>query len=303
MKLMRQDQLREVSEQRGMAVEVVSDSQRVVTIAAETVQLEFYSTGTLTTDAGEAAGTVVVFKLANAGVLNAVGDVLGHNNDTSFVFGTGTILTTRVAFKYNEAELHDTDTGTLKADAITAGFANGEYTIDHRTGTGYGVKTTTGTADTATYKISVQQASSGGGVSGDVNITEIGGTTVDATAGILHTGPSASTGTTGTTPLLDEDGDNTAQVIKAGAGNLYGLHVINLTGVDAYIQLFNTAAGSVTVGTTTPVQSYLVPANGAYESPWTVPQGFSTAITYACTTGVSDNVDPSTGLIVNAQFI
>lgn len=179
MSIMKGKQQQQAAEQRGLPVEVVSDAQRVVPIPAETIQFEFYSAGVLTTDAGEAAGTVVVGKLANGGVLNAVGDVVGHNNDTSFAFGTGTILTTRVDFPYLVAENFDENTGTLKADAITAGFANGEWCMDHRTGTAYGVKDTNGTSDTGTYKISVQQASSGGGVSGDVNLKQLQGTEIN----------------------------------------------------------------------------------------------------------------------------
>lgn len=176
MTLLDKNQQQGVSEQRGMPVEVVADSQRVVSIAAEALTFQYYNAGTLTTDAGQAAGTVVVIKLANGGVLNAVGDVIGSFNDTSFAFVTGTILTTQVAFPYLKAEEHDRNTGTLKAQAITNGFTNGQWCLDHRNGIIYGVKATTGSSDTANYKIAVQQAGSGGGVASEIDVVKWGGT-------------------------------------------------------------------------------------------------------------------------------
>lgn len=96
---------------------------------------------------------------------------------------------------------------------------------------------------------------------------------------------------------LDSDGDNTAQAARVVGGTIDYLHVINPNAADAYLQLFDAATGSVTVGTTTPRQSYLVPANGAFE----VKLGlhFNTAITYACTTTATGNGDPVVGLVVN----
>lgn len=282
MSLIKSTQQPEISEQRGLPVEVVADSQWGKTLSAKTVQFEYYDSGTLTTDAGEAAGTVVVGKLANGGILTAVGDVMGTYYDTSFAFITGTILTTLKEFPYQTAAEYDGSTGTAKAAAITSGFANGEYCIDHRAGLIYGVKATAGTSDTANYKIAVQQAAAGGGVPSDVNIT-------------------ASTDG-GSTPFFDADGDNTAQALKASAGNLYSLHVVNTNGTDAYVQIFNVAAGSVTVGTTTPNYVLFVPANGAVEEKWAIGMAFGTAITYACTTTATGNGDPDTGLVVSAAY-
>lgn len=107
--------------------------------------------------------------------------------------------------------------------------------------------------------------------------------------------------------VFDSDGDNTAQSIATIGGYLDALHVINSNTSQAFIQLFDVAAASVTVGTTTPKQSFLVPAgdgtnSGAFERQFSPPIPFSTAITYACTTTATGNGDPTTGLIVNAQW-
>ena len=118
---------------------------------------------------------------------------------------------------------------------------------------------------------------------------------------------SATVGT-GLSTLFDSDGDNTAQAGKVSAGRLYFLEVSNPNATDAYIQLFDIATGGVTVGTTPPKLSLLVPAgdgtkDGAMDKVFNIPIHFGTAITYACTTGVTDATDPTIGLIVNLGFV
>ena len=106
---------------------------------------------------------------------------------------------------------------------------------------------------------------------------------------------------------FDADGDNTAQAIKTASGKLWALEVSNPNSADAYLQLFDVATGSVTVGTTVPALSLLVPAgdgtkDGAMDKNFPMSIEFGTAITYACTTTPAGSGDPSTGLIVNAVF-
>jgi hypothetical protein len=76
----------------------------------------------------------------------------------------------------------------------------------------------------------------------------------------------------------------TAVTVKGAAGQIYGYHLYNTTAAVAYVQVFNTLVGSVTLGTTPPVISIPLPAssgatieigNGLY---------FSTAIVVAATT-------------------
>ena len=174
MTLLNNQQQSGVSEQRRMPVDNVS-SDALSAVAAETLTFQFYSAGVLTTDAGEAAGTVVVVKLANRNILNAVGDVVGSDNDTSFSFVTGTILTERVDFNAITAESLDTVPGSTKANAITTGFTNGQFCVDHRTGIIYGVKASGDFADTANYSVNIAVSGGGGGIASDVNIDEVDG--------------------------------------------------------------------------------------------------------------------------------
>jgi hypothetical protein len=177
MGLIKDVQQNEVSEQRRLPVDnVASDAIKAVT--GEVVQLYYYNAGTLTIDAGQAAGVVAVGKLANRNIKNALGDVIGSFNDTSVSF-TSTAFDNLVAFPYWKAELNDMNTGTAKAAAITEDFANGDYCIDHRTGTIFGVKKDASVTLTSTsYKVELAVSGGGGGIASDINVEEIGGQTV-----------------------------------------------------------------------------------------------------------------------------
>lgn len=179
----------QVSEQRRMPVDDGTTSN-VQSVTGETVQFFYYnaSTGVLTQDAGQAAGTVVVANLTNKNILNALGDVIGNYGDTSFAFTTGTILTTLKPFRGLLAEqaeqngLSQTKAGQARAIAVTEGFGRGDYCIDYERGVIYGVKATNGTSDTGAYKV----LAPGGGASvpENVNIAKVGGAAQDAAAAV-----------------------------------------------------------------------------------------------------------------------
>lgn len=170
---MRESQQFEVSEQRRMPVDNVGTDAIATITEPSAIQLYYYNSGTLTSDAGQAAGVVVVGKLTYRNIKNALGDVTGTDQDTSLAF-TSTALTTLRAFPYTKCEAVDMNSGTVKAAAITKGFANGEYCIDHRTGTVYGVKADTSTTLTSvSYKVETSTSGSGGGgVAAEVKITD-----------------------------------------------------------------------------------------------------------------------------------
>lgn len=108
----------------------------------------------------------------------------------------------------------------------------------------------------------------------------------------------AAADTTGFSTLLDTDGDNSAQSVKASAGNLYHIEIYNSNVEDAFVQLFDAATGDVTVGTTTPKFVLYVPGQGGSVRDYNIPMSFATAISYACTTTATGNGDPTTGLTI-----
>lgn len=137
------------------------------------------------------------------------------------------------------------------------------------------------------------------------NLDTIAGdtTSIDGKITACNTGDVNVTSVPQGAPFFDSDGDNTAQAMKAAAGSLYKLHIINSNASAAYVQLFNVAAGSVTVGTTTPNYVAFVPANGSLTEDFVQGMAFSTAITYACTTTATGSGDPTTGLTVSASYV
>lgn len=88
----------------------------------------------------------------------------------------------------------------------------------------------------------------------------------------------------------------TAQAVKASAGNLYGMTIINSNTSAVFVKFYNTAQGSTTVGTTAVVYTYGVPAGVSGNpgmlviTPDVMPLfNFSTAITVSATGLMADN--------------
>ena len=236
--LLDRSQQDKVSEQRGLPVEIVADSQFVVSVSGETVQLYYFSDGILTADAGQAAGTLVEGKLANGGVLNAIGDMIGTFRDHSLSF-TSTALLQERAFPFLVAEAYQTASGNDKLLAITNGFSNGDYCVDYRYGTIYGKKASTGASLTATaYKVASQTASGGTVVTGNVDVVKAGGDTVaaantarttatkvlpvqhiDAAGNVLNIDAANTARTTGTKVLPTQPIDAAGNVLGRTAAN------------------------------------------------------------------------------------
>ena len=105
------------------------------------------------------------------------------------------------------------------------------------------------------------------------------------------------------TVYRDEDIDETAVSIKASAGQVYWIHVVNLDATPVYLHLWDVAVGGVTVGTTAELCSFCVPsqgdANGAGFT-MTFPHGieFGTEISVACTTTIGGTSGPGTNEVL-----
>ena len=136
-----------------------------------------------------------------------------------------------------------------------------------------------------------------------VNLVNIGGTASAGTAGYVAIGSSATSNgqTLGTlvAPLTVA-----ATVVKATAGKLYSISVGNAQATAVYLKVYN--AASVTLGTTSPIQNYLVPANGTFNASISdVGLFFSTGICIAVTGGQAllDSTALTTAAVVNYSFI
>jgi hypothetical protein len=100
----------------------------------------------------------------------------------------------------------------------------------------------------------------------------------------------------------------TATAIKGSAGNLYTIEASNPNTSDAFLQLFDLAPGSVTLGVTAPKQSLLIPAGagasnrGAADKVLTVPMEFDTQIVFAITTTPTGSTSPGTVCTLNVGY-
>jgi len=85
----------------------------------------------------------------------------------------------------------------------------------------------------------------------------------------------------------------TVTAIKASAGQLYGWWLFNNNATIVYCQIFNVAAGSVTLGTTTPTLSFGIPIGSAANILSDMGIAFGTAISFAFTTTRSGSTAPA----------
>ncbi len=97
------------------------------------------------------------------------------------------------------------------------------------------------------------------------------------------------TTTSGCTVFRSLDLDETEEEVKATGGNVYGYFIYNNSASTMYLKFYNATAASVTVGTTTPVMTFPIPAGSAANVGFPYPVSFSTAITVAVVTGVADS--------------
>jgi hypothetical protein len=125
--------------------------------------------------------------------------------------------------------------------------------------------------------------------------TSSGSTMGTVYPGILTTG--------GWTPKLLNALTNTAVAVKAAAGQLGMLQCYNPNSSQVYIQIYNIAQGSVTVGTSTPLESIAIAPTSTGGFAMSFPgHQFGTAITVAATTTATGGSAPSTAPDCNAVY-
>lgn len=114
----------------------------------------------------------------------------------------------------------------------------------------------------------------------------------------------ASSSVTGVDTYFSSSLGNTATSIKSSGGNFYGwAQLYNPGGSAGFCQMFDLATGSVTLGTTTPKQSYYVGALGTFSSKdQTVPITHSVAITAAVTATVTGSGAPASNFVANGLY-
>lgn len=124
---------------------------------------------------------------------------------------------------------------------------------------------------------------------------------VDSSGDQFHILQAATTG--GTTNGYSGNVTNSATAADASPGQLYGWYIGNTNTSQCYLQFFDLATGSVTLGSTAPKFSFMIPANSSGPGGANVLSAlgpvFATAITVAATTTRSGASACSNGLDVN----
>lgn len=99
---------------------------------------------------------------------------------------------------------------------------------------------------------------------------------------------------------------NATAVLACGSGHVHGYHIDNTANAaKTYVHLYNAAsAAGVTVGTTPPVLSFVVPASGGTDMPISRIGigGFSLGIVIAACNALTGNTNPTTAILVNFYF-
>lgn len=237
--LKRQDQ---VSPMRPMPVDDKGNASQVTSVTGETINLFYYDgSDVLTADAGQAAGTLVQGKLVYDNIKNQSGAFEGTWKDTSFSFTSGVFVSTQQKFfNFTAAEGTDDVGGTARLAAICAGFANGDWCLDHTTGIVYGKKATTGTTLAAgAYKVMLPVTGSGGPTA-NVNINQVGGVSTNVGAGAATTGTMRVAVGTTTPQAYGQDAtgaDTYATIVTAGGSGASHIAIFNAGAKDAIISL------------------------------------------------------------------
>jgi hypothetical protein len=237
----------DISAQRAMPVENIDDSSKVITESGETVALSYYNAGVLTTDGGQAAGTLVVGKFAYNPILDGIGSKVANKDNTSLSF-TCLAFTNAKPFPYEKLEQSFDTTGTVLLQNICAGFSNGDYTVDYRTGTIYGKKATTATSMTS---VSYKRPSSTATVDvGDIEIgaVEIKDGSSDQRASVNSNGELKVTGSPTTIADYKSPTDFTVTYTSASTVTLTGLPFTITNGTQvSYIKVRNGSTNITTV--------------------------------------------------------
>lgn len=149
----------QVSAQTPMPVDPMDSSSLGSTYSEGTVQLYYYNAGVRTTDAGQAAGTVVDGVFTYRNILDSLGVAIACKDNTSLAF-TCLAMTEEVDPSAHPQLLqimegNDTSTPSEKAAAIGAFLSNGQYVVDYRKSVVWVKKATTAASMTGvSYKIS-----------------------------------------------------------------------------------------------------------------------------------------------------
>ena len=108
---------------------------------------------------------------------------------------------------------------------------------------------------------------------------------------------------TGLTPFSNTALSSTKTAVKAGAGRVHGWMIHNPSAATTFIQVWNVAIGSITVGTTAPTYVITIPAGASANVFSEKGIVHSTEINIAATTTASGSSAPATAAVVSMFYV
>jgi hypothetical protein len=253
------------------------------------------SAGRLWVDPSGVTLTVASHAVTNAGTFATQADTELTTADLDTGAGTDTraVVGLAGAASGGAVLVQATAAGAVKADTTSLG--------------GTAVDTNSGTKSAGTQRVVI--ATDQPSLTNSIPVSDNSGSlTVDAPVGtpVFVTATPSTSG--GWSVANCTSGDtftaltNAAQVIKGSAGTLGGWYIYNPNATAAYVNIYNIAAASVTVGTSTPTMNITIPATSAANLEMTNGVQFGTAISASATTTGGGSTAMGTALEANFFF-
>lgn len=137
----------------------------------------------------------------------------------------------------------------------------------------------------------------GNATAANLQATVTGSVTANASTnaiGLVGLNPSLSS--VGLTVFSNQALTNTVTAVKTSAARMHQYDFYNPNATGVWIQLFNLATGSVTLGTTAPTRTIYLPATSGRDWSSSFSDSWSTALTIACTTTNTGSTAPSSAI-------
>lgn len=178
---------------------------------------------------------------------------------------------------------------------VTANAGTGTFGVNNSQIGGVSISTGNGTSGTGVQRVTIASDSTGqiALATGANTIGAIGINAGTNTIGAVTLLPAATGGWSANSQTALT---NTKVAVKASAGTFGGYMAYNPNAAVAYIQVFDVASASVTLGTTTPTYVIALPPAAAANVEFTLGINHATAITLAATTAPTGAGAPSSAL-------
>lgn len=139
--------------------------------------------------------------------------------------------------------------------------------------------------------------------SGTWTFTPSGTQAVSGTVTANSSVPVLSAASTAMTSFRNAAVTNTAVQVRSGGGRVHQYHFGNPNSSVIFVHLYNALAANVTVGTTTPVASYMVAANSALDGFWPNSFNYGTGISVAVTTTAAGAAAPASPVLCMLGYV